>query len=121
MFSKVILPVLFLCSYTVSAYKLDASCTNKGVETEVRNAMTSAFQMVDAALRRLRADPYDQETTDLIKRLFIAKDGQDPNDRDRISKVSSILESINRNYRNEVTTGRAPETDVVSFDMRILR
>ncbi|KAF1954803.1 hypothetical protein CC80DRAFT_416825 [Byssothecium circinans] len=58
--------------------------------------------MADSGLNHLNQDPYDQNTADLVQRLFLAKDGQDVNDRPRMEKVKSIFRSIRRNYRTEV-------------------
>lgn len=98
--------ILFLVSLLVFpeatfSYKIDASCARKGVENNVRDAMASAFSMADSAIQRLEQNPYDRETEDLIRNLFMPKDGQDPMDRDAISKVKMIFENINAYYRLE--------------------
>jgi hypothetical protein len=65
--------LLLLFSIAISAYQIDASCRANGgkdVEQLIRNAMGEAFSMVDSALARLNQDPYDQDTVDLIQRLF---------------------------------------------------
>lgn len=57
-----------------STYKIDSSCQLKGIDANIRDGMTSAFQIADAALRRLREQPLDQHTLDLVGFLF-AREG----------------------------------------------
>jgi len=120
MFCRVLILLLFFVFFlNTSAYQIDKSCHSKGVGGDIRYAMTSAFSMVDSALSHLNQDPYDQDAFDLIKRLFLPKEGQDPNDRTKMTKVKRIFENINANYRHEIQshvplTG-VPRTDVVSL------
>jgi hypothetical protein len=98
-----ILALLLHLSIAISAYQIDVSCRANGgkdVEQLIRNAMGEAFSMVDSALARLNQDPYDQDTVDLIQRLF-AKPNQNVRDRTRMTKVLDVFDSIGRNYRTE--------------------
>ncbi|KAF1848131.1 uncharacterized protein K460DRAFT_333868 [Cucurbitaria berberidis CBS 394.84] len=100
------------------AYKIDQSCTQKGIEQDVRNAMTSAFEMADAAIKLLTANPRNSDTIELLGFLF-AKDGVDPRqllDNGGLEKTTQVLRAINNLYRDEVT-GNAPVSinDVIIF------
>ncbi|KAF1962963.1 hypothetical protein CC80DRAFT_399507 [Byssothecium circinans] len=70
--------------------------------------------MADSAVRRLNQNPYDRETTDLIRLLFMPKNGQDPNNRDAMSKVKDIFVNINTHYRLE-TTGPLQAADIMIY------
>ncbi|ORY11551.1 hypothetical protein BCR34DRAFT_601330 [Clohesyomyces aquaticus] len=70
--------------------------------------------MADSALGHLNRAQYDSDAYNMIKWLFIAKPGQDPNDRTRISKVRDVFEKINANYRRE-TMANAGRNDVVIY------
>lgn len=92
-------------SAAILGYKIDQSCSQKGIENDVRGAMISAFEMVDAALAHLTADPVDNDTIELLGFLF-AKDGEDPRQllaNGGMGKTSQVLRAINHRYRNEVT------------------
>jgi hypothetical protein len=76
--------------------------------------MTSAFEMADSALRHLNQNPHDRDTTDLIRRLFLAKSGQDINNKDSMLKVRRIFGNIIKFYRTEIdTTASATGEDIV--------
>jgi hypothetical protein len=109
-----ILAVQNLLFLTILGYKIDQSCTKEGIEVDVRNAMTSAFEMVDAALNRLTASPLDQNTLDLVGKLY-AKPDQDP--RTAItSKTVDAFAEMRYHYRNEVPSGNdVGLEDVVSI------
>ncbi|QRD07406.1 hypothetical protein JI435_132000 [Parastagonospora nodorum SN15] len=70
--------------------------------------------MADSAVRRLNQDPYDEHTVDLIRHLFLPKDGQDPNDRGKMSKVLRIFDNIIEYYRTE-TTGPLDQHDIIIY------
>jgi len=114
-FRTAFLASLLILPFLVCSYKIDQSCTRKGVDGLVRDAMTNAFSMADSALRRLNQDPYDPHTEELIKYLFLPKNGQDPKDRDEMGKVRRIFEEVNKNYRLE-TTGELGNKDAVRRD-----
>lgn len=68
--------------------------------------------MADSGLNHLNQNPYDANTANLVKQLFLPKDnGQNVNDRPRMEKVRSIFRSI-RHMRTEVF-GDASAMDVV--------
>ncbi|KAH7413563.1 hypothetical protein DE146DRAFT_247 [Phaeosphaeria sp. MPI-PUGE-AT-0046c] len=114
-------PPLFLFFVTqtvlmvvVGCYKIDPSCTKEGIENDVRDAMTSAFEMVDAAMRRLTASNWDQDTTDLVGRLF-AREGESTQNV-QTGKLAQVFENIRIHYRTEVTNGNAVEnSDLTIF------
>jgi hypothetical protein len=85
---------------TAFGYKIDKSCTDEGVETDIQDAMTSAFEMVDAAIGRLTASPLDQNTVDLLGHLF-ARPGQDPSTAVTAKTVDTFT-YIRQYYRNEI-------------------
>lgn len=114
-FWNAFLALLLVLPVAVFSFQIDASCTAKGVEGLVRDGMINAFSMVDSASRRLEKNPYDEETTKLIAHLFMPKIGQDPNDRDKLTKVRSIFTNIGKRFREE-TTGPPKNTDVVRAD-----
>lgn len=94
-----------ILSNSVSGYKIDQSCAQKGIENDVRNAMTSAFEMVDAALDNLSATPVHADTVELIGFLF-AKEGVNPRqllESGQMKKTSQILRALKSRYRPEVT------------------
>lgn len=105
----------------VTSYGIDESCSKKGVDGDIREAMTSAFEMVDSALRHINQDEYDPDTFELIKRLFMPNEGQDPKDKDKLGKVKSIFENIIKNYRNERSgpSSQVPSKDIVSLSFNI--
>jgi hypothetical protein len=87
---------------------------DKEIATTVRDGMTSAFEMADSALRHLNQNPHDRDTTDLIRRLFLAKSGQDINNKDSMLKVRRIFGNIIKFYRTEIdTTASATGEDIV--------
>ncbi|CAO2647427.1 Nn.00g083490.m01.CDS01 [Neocucurbitaria sp. VM-36] len=67
--------------------------------------MTSAFQMVDAALRRLNEQPLDQNTIELLGHLF-ARPGQDPTTL-QMEKTDQMLRKIQNEYRAEIPNDQA--------------
>lgn len=77
--------------------------------------MNGAFDMVDSALYHLNKNPYDEETSNYIKWLFLPKEGQNPNDRQKMTKVTLVFDSIRANYRQEthVPNDQVPANDVV--------
>jgi hypothetical protein len=104
LFSILALQTVFFVA--IFGYKIDQSCTKEGIEIDVRNAMTSAFEMVDAALNRMTAHPLDPNTIDLVAKLF-ARPGQDPTTA-ITAKTVDVLARIRQYYCNEV-----PRRDVV--------
>jgi hypothetical protein len=108
---KLVLQSTFLIP--VLGYRIDQSCADEGVENDIRSAMTSAFEMVDAASNRLTASPLDQSTLDLVAKLF-AKPSQDP--RTAITaKTVDVFARIGQMYRNEVPRDQQMNAnDVVS-------
>jgi hypothetical protein len=98
---------------TVLGYKIDQSCTQEGIENDIRNAMTSAFEMVDSALARLTASPLDQHTVDLVGKLF-AGPGQDP--RTAVTaKTVDVFALIRQHYHTETPSSEPTgEDDIVS-------
>lgn len=93
-----------MLSTPVSGYKIDQSCVQKGIENDVRNAMTSAFEMVDAALENLSATPVHADTIELIGFLF-AKKVVDPRqllESGQMAKTSQVLRALKNRYRPEV-------------------
>jgi predicted AAA+ superfamily ATPase len=119
LFLKLLLASLLVLPLPVLSYQLHQSCVDKGVVSLLRDGMTGAFEMVDSALRHLNQDPYDQDTADLIRRLFLGKSGQNVNDRRAMRKVVTIFENINENYRTE-TTDVLESTDLVRFTFIII-
>ncbi|KAH7079689.1 hypothetical protein FB567DRAFT_552088 [Paraphoma chrysanthemicola] len=100
---------------SISAYKIDQSCIRKGMETDIRNAMQSAFQMVDAARARLDANPLHQDTVDLLQYLF-ASPGQDPRTLD-MEKTKKVLQQVKETYETEVLQNEAPNIkDVIKLE-----
>jgi hypothetical protein len=107
---------LSLLPALVSSYQIHQSCVDKGIAGTVRDGMTSAFEMADSAMRHLDQSQYDRDTADLVRRLFLPKEGQDVNDKDKMLKVRRIFESIIRYYRTEIdTTGSPTASDIVRF------
>jgi hypothetical protein len=88
---------------TAIGYRIDQSCAKEGIENDVRNAMISALEMVDAATNRLTATPLDQNTVDLLGKLF-ARPDQDPREG-ATAKTVDIFARIRENYGTEVPSG----------------
>jgi hypothetical protein len=117
-FLTITLSTLLALSTCISAYKIDQSCYDKGIAPDISAAMTSAFDMATSALAHLNTNPYDQQTNDLIRHLFLAKYGHNPKDhRAKLSKVQYILDRVGRYYNREVVPvdGVAKQSDVVSI------
>jgi hypothetical protein len=96
--------LFLLPSIAISAYQIDASCRANGgkdVEQVIRNAMREASSMVDSALAHLNQDPYNQDTVDLIQRLFAKPNQHNFRDRTRVTKVLDVFNKIGQNYRTE--------------------
>jgi hypothetical protein len=105
---------------TVLGYKIDPSCGRKGMENDVRAAMTSAFEMVDAAGRRLDEKPLNQNTIGIMRYLF-AQPSQDPTTLD-MTKTRRVLSRIKETYGTEIPfDGVANIKDVVSMSFHIYR
>ena len=103
-----------LLSVSIHSYKIDDSCRKEGVEQDIRDAMTSAFDMVDAALSRftIAKSDWDQDTSDLIANLF-AREGE-TGQNVQTDKLNFVFGNIGRWYRTEVTDGnQVPATDLV--------
>jgi hypothetical protein len=99
---SVVLASLSFLPVLVSSYQIHQSCVDKGIAITVRDGMTSAFEMADSALRHLEQNPYDRDTADLVKRLFLPKNGQNVDDRDKMGKVRLIFRNIIRYYGTEI-------------------
>jgi hypothetical protein len=120
-FRDSVLPTLLLFPLALSAFQIDSSCRGNGgkdIEQTVRAAMSEAFHMVDSAIKHLNQETYDQDTEDLIKRLFIAKTKQNPRDKTRMTKVMDVFQAISRNYRNERALGDSIQQNDVVCDYR---
>ena len=120
-FRDSVLPTLLLFPLALSAFQIDSSCRgNGGKDTEqtVRTAMREAFLMVDSAIEHLSQETYDQDTEDLIKRLFIGKPNQDPRDKSKMTKVMDVFQAISRNYRTEKDLGATIMQNDVVCDCR---
>jgi hypothetical protein len=103
-----------LLPFLALAYKIDQSCIDKSIELDIRNGMTSAFAMVDAAYRRLDEKPLNPDTLELIGYLF-AQPGEEPKDV-QMGKTMLTFGRIREYYRAEVTQDQpVPEQDLVSF------
>jgi len=118
MFPFLFLTISLLLPFIVKAYKIDASCEEKGIAADVRAAMGSAIQMVNAAYTTL-AKPsvlLSDDEVELIRNLF-AKDGLEPAqliDDGKMDKTNRLLYSIQHNMGQEVTgSNSVPDTDVV--------
>jgi hypothetical protein len=114
---------LLLFPLAFSAYQIDMFCRSNGdkksIEQVIRDAMGRAFEMVDSALAKLGKETYNQDTQDLVKRLFVAKAGQDPKDKTRMTIVVDVFHAIGRDYRTKKSLeDRIQQNDVVcgSFD-----
>lgn len=94
-------------SCRVHGWKMDASCTQMGVENDIRNAMIGAFDMVDSAYNRLTATPRAADTDELIGYLF-GKDGRNPS-ASEMFKTQSIFQNLNLYYRTELTGNQEPD------------
>jgi hypothetical protein len=102
-------------------YKIDQSCEDKGITTDIRDAMTSAFEMANFAYALLTSDPVDEpDVLELVGFLF-AKEGVDPAQliRDgKLAKTLGVLGSINENMHTEVLDGATPDIkDVVRIHL----
>jgi hypothetical protein len=99
------------CNSTYS-YKIDQSCVDEGIEADVRNGMTSAFEMAGAARNRLTADRMDQNTVDLLSKLF-AGPNRGVQDVDR-AKIVDTFAQIGDRYGAEVPRDQIlPHYDLV--------
>jgi hypothetical protein len=95
--------------FPVSGYKIDGSCEDKGIATDIRNAMISAFEMVNAAHTTLTKPSLSTDELELLGNLF-AKEGEDPAQlvRDgRLDKTIRILNDILTHMEREVTDSNA--------------
>jgi hypothetical protein len=110
LFQKNIFASFLTFVLATSAYKIDGSCRTKGIESDVRIAMTNAFEMVNSALSHL--DRTDQDSLDLIKRVFNPKNMENTNSRISTVKVRRVYQGIRNNYQNQIT-GDVPANDVV--------
>ncbi|KAI4943119.1 hypothetical protein J4E86_010066 [Alternaria arbusti] len=102
----------------VQAYKIDQSCDAKGVTVDVRNAMTSAFEMVSAAYETLTQPPLSSDAQDLVGFLF-AREGANPAQllqQGKLEKTITLLRNI-RTYMSTEVTGDATvsASDVIIF------
>jgi hypothetical protein len=114
LFRNRFLAFISLSPLSVSSYQIHQSCVDKNVASIVRDGMTSAFEMADSAVRHLDQKTYDRDTADLVRRLFLAKSGQDVNDKDKMLKVRDIFKNIIKHYRTETpTVGNLNDEDVV--------
>jgi hypothetical protein len=114
LFRNSFLAFISLSPLSVSSYQIHQSCVDKNVASIVRDGMTSAFEMADSAVRHLDQEPYDRDTADLVRRLFLAKSGQDVNDKGKMLKVRGIFRNIIEHYRTETpTSGNLKDQDVV--------
>lgn len=113
--SRVFLVSLLAFPLSSLSFKIDDSCEKKGLTTLVRDGMNGAFEMVDSALNRLNKSPYDEETSNYIRWLFLPKEGQDPNDRQKMEKLRLVFNNIRVRYRQEthVPNDQVPANDVV--------
>ncbi|KAF2023188.1 hypothetical protein EK21DRAFT_118997 [Setomelanomma holmii] len=111
---KLIFALQTFLVFGAAGYKIDQSCAQEGIENDVRNAMTSAFEMVDSALARLTASPLQQTTVDVLGKLF-AGPGQDP--RTAVTaRTVDVFAQIRDNYRNEVPVDQpVGEDDLIIF------
>lgn len=97
-----------IMSSFVQAYKIDQSCDAKGVTVDVRNAMTSAFEMVSAAYETLTQPPLSSDAQDLVGFLF-AREGANPAQllqQGKLEKTITLLRNI-RTYMSTEVTGDA--------------
>jgi hypothetical protein len=113
LFQKNIFASFLTFVLATSAYKIDGSCRTKGIESDVQTAMTNAFEMVNSALSHIDQPVYDQDTRDLIKRVFNPKNFEDTNSKLSLIKVRRVYQDIRNNYQSEIT-GDVPVNDVVS-------
>jgi hypothetical protein len=89
----------------VAGYKIDQSCEDKGVAADIRNAMTSAFEMVSAAYTTLTSPPLSADARELLEFLF-AKQGVNPDQllqQGKLEKTVRLLENIQGHMEKEVT------------------
>jgi hypothetical protein len=97
---------LLLFPLAFSAYQIDIFCRSNGnkkngIEQVIRDAMGRAFEMVDSALAKLGRETHNQDTQDLVKRLFVAKAGQNPKDKTRMTIVVDVFHAIGRDYHTK--------------------
>jgi hypothetical protein len=95
--------------FLIMGYKIDTSCDDKGITTDVRNAMTSAFEMVNAAYTTLRKPSLSADELELVGYLF-AKEGEDPAQllrEGKMDKTMRVLHDIRGNMEQEVTGSAA--------------
>jgi hypothetical protein len=107
MLPNILLPFYFnaILSNAVLGYMIDQSCTDKGIEETVRNAIRSAFHMVDAAIAHLSTVPLAPDTIELLGFLF-AKQNTNPAQllhEGGLEKTLQVLQGITIFMRNEVT------------------
>lgn len=103
---------------SVLSYQIDQSCVDEGLDVDVRNAMTSAFEMMDAALGRINADPKDQNTLELLGWMFGRKN--QATDTIVTGKLQKVFTAMRNAYRPEKSTGSAVGiNDVVCFGFAI--
>jgi hypothetical protein len=110
-----ILSTALQCLFCLIAtgFQIDESCVKEGIENDVRDAMISALEMADAAHNRITAHPLDQDTVDLVAKLF-AEPNQDPRTAVTAKTVDTYARIL-QFYRAEVPRGTAvASTDVVS-------
>jgi hypothetical protein len=99
----------------ILGYQIDQSCVDEGIETEVNDAMTSAFEMADAAHDRLTAQPRHATTLELVSKLF-ARDSTQAPDGAITSKTVDVFHDILANYRTPVPRGTlVHQDDLVSI------
>ncbi|KAF1918941.1 hypothetical protein BDU57DRAFT_592946 [Ampelomyces quisqualis] len=99
---------------SVLSYQIDQSCVDEGLDADLRDAMTSAFEMVDAARNRLNAEPMDQNTLELLGWLFGRKN-QAP-DTIVTNKIIDVFGAIRNAYRPETPRGNPVGlNDIVIF------
>jgi hypothetical protein len=101
----------------ILGYQIDQSCVDEGIETEVNDAMTSAFEMADAAHDRLTAQPRHATTLELVSKLF-ARDAQDP-DGAITGKTVDVFHAIRRNYRTPVPRGTPVKVNDLVRTLRV--
>lgn len=105
---------LALSSFSLS-YKIDKSCINRVVESLIRDAMTSAFEMAEAARNRLAAAPLDRHTSEIVRFLF-AKNNNNPTqlqNQGKLDKTFNVLNNVLGKMQNEITGDNRPDNDDV--------
>jgi hypothetical protein len=89
----------------VVGYKIDQSCEDKGITADIRDAMTSAFEMVSAAYTTLTSPTMSADALELVGFLF-AREGADPAQllqQGRLGKTIELLQNIQIHMEEEVT------------------